>query len=133
MILGLAGWFVGDNIGLMPQAAGCIVLFGLFFVLYRTLIAPVMARMEGATVYDEKKDLQSASIFRFGETGISVQNGFMEGLLPYPAMTAFINTRELMGLEFGREAQVIVPKKLLTEQQIGWIIQTVRDHLPQHS
>ncbi len=133
MILGLAGWFWGDRIGLMPQAAGCIVVCGLFFVLYRSLMAPVMDRMEASTVYDEKKELQLASTYRFGQDGISVQNGFMEGLLPYEAVTSFTNTRELIGLAFGREAQVVVPKKLLNQEQLSWITQTVSQYLPDHS
>lgn len=114
---GIAGLFFGDAISLLPSAAICLLLIGLFLACYNGLLAPVLDRAAAAREYDEKEDVRQANSYVFSDTAVEIRNGRMEGELPLQLATRYIETADLFSVSFGRECHVVIPKRLLTSTQ----------------
>ena len=123
---GIAGLFFGNLISLVPSAAVCLLLLGLFMACYNGLLAPILDKAAAAREYDEKEDIRLANTYEFSETEVEIRNGRMEGKLPLQLATRFIETTDLISLSFGRECHVVVPKRLLTTQQRETLLELLK-------
>ena len=93
-ILSLAGIFFGHYISLSPFTAGCLLVFGVFLMIYEGVIAPILDK-----------------------GFIKIRNSRMEGKLPLSLVTSWAKTAGGLSISFGRECHVLVPSRLLDEGQ----------------
>lgn len=128
--MGIAGLFFGDAISLSPFAAGCLVLLGLFFVCFDGLIAPMLDRAAAAREYDEKDELRMANLYTFEGDSVHVKNGRMEGKLPLRLATRWQRSADLYSLSFGRECHVMIPRRLMNEDQDHALLALLEQEAP---
>lgn len=118
IVSGIAGLFFGEYILLAPGVCACILVLGLFFACFDGLVAPFLDRAAAAKDYDEKEDIRLATVYAFSKENVKIRNGYMEGTLPLACCTRKIETAGLISLSFGKECHIILPKRLLNEDQL---------------
>ena len=116
-ILSLAGIFFGHYISLSPFTAGCLLVFGVFLMIYEGIIAPILDKGAAAREYEEKEELRTANVYEFGPGFIKIRNSRMEGKLPLSLVTSWAKTAGGLSVSYGRECHVLIPTRLLDEGQ----------------
>lgn len=116
-VLGLVGLFFGEAVSLAPSVAMGLLLVGIFLIGYDGFFAPFLDRGAAAREFDEKPELSLAGTYRFTGTGVEIRNGSIEGTLPRGQMTSAAETESLFSLSFGREVRILIPKRLLGEEE----------------
>ncbi len=120
-ILGLAGVFFGSFISLaMPSALG-LVLVGAFLLCYDGLFAPMLDRAAAARNFEEKPELHMAGTYVFTQDDVEIRTAGLEGRIPLNLVTRWNETPSLISLSFGREIQIILPKRLLKEEDLAFL------------
>lgn len=117
IVLGIAGLFFGGYISLSPSAAICLILLGIFTVCYDGIFAPILDKAAAAREYREKQDLHFATTYEFKETSVYINNSGLYGEIPLSILTGSSETPTLFIMDIGRELSILIPKRLLTEQQ----------------
>lgn len=128
--LGFAGLFFGRSISLSPSAALCLVVLGVFFVLFDGLIAPLTDKAAAARDYDIKDDLHYATKLVFDEEAVSVENSRMQGRIPLSRLSRWSETAAVFTLSVGREVHFAIPKRLLNAQQTEELRQLLASQAP---
>lgn len=116
---GACGVFFGRGLSLSVGSAACLFALGLFFGGYDSLIAPFFVKTAAAAAFDRRSDLGMASVYRFTSDAVQVENARLTGTLPLAAMTSWTQDVDLIALYFGRELTVLIPRRLLTDEQTG--------------
>lgn len=129
--MGIAGLFFGEAISLSPFAAGCLVLLGLFLACFDGLIAPMLDRAAAAREYDEKEELRLANQITFAGDSVTVKNGRMEGVLPLRMLTRWQRSADLYSLSFGRECHVMLPRRLMDQEQDDRLLALLEREAPE--
>lgn len=120
-VLGLAGVFFGNLISLaMPLALG-LVLVGAFLLCYDGLFAPILDRGTAAREFEEKPELRTAGTYIFTQKQVEIRSAGLEGRIPLSLVTRWNETPSLISFSFGREIQIILPKRLLNEEDIVFL------------
>ena len=117
VFLGLAGLFFGSAISLAPSVAAGMLLVGAFLIGYDGLFAPLLDKGAAAREFDEKPELGMAGTYRFTPDGVEIRNGRIEGTLPRAQVTSAAETQSLFSIAFGREVRILIPKRLLGEEE----------------
>ena len=97
-------------------AAG-MLLVGAFLIGYDGLFAPLLDKGAAAREFDEKPELGMAGTYRFTPDGVEIRNGRIEGTLPRAQVTSAAETQSLFSIAFGREVRILIPKRLLGEEE----------------
>ena len=126
--MGIAGLFFGEAISLSPFAAGCLVLLGLFLACFDGLIAPMLDRAAAAR---EKEELRLANQITFAGDSVTVKNGRMEGVLPLRMLTRWQRSADLYSLSFGRECHVMLPRRLMDQEQDDRLLALLEREVPE--
>ena len=58
-----------------------------------------------------------AGTYRFTPDGVEIRNGRIEGTLPRAQVTSAAETQSLFSIAFGREVRILIPKRLLGEEE----------------
>jgi len=127
--VGLSALLFPGKMPLPGAASMSLLILGLFLGLYPTVLAPWFDRMRSAAEYEEKPDLRQASVYTFSGDAVGVRNGCMEGSFRAGLITEVTKTAGLIGFSVGREAQVIVPFRLLDERQTAFLCKMKGDTL----
>lgn len=106
------------------------MLLGLFFVCFDGLIAPILDRAAAAREYDEKDELRMANLYTFEGDIVHVKNGRMEGKLPLRLATRWQRSADLYSLSFGRECHVMIPRRLMNEDQDHALLALLEQEAP---
>lgn len=125
-ILGFAGLLFGRTVSLAPSVALVMILFGLFLIVYELVFQPILDRGAAAQEYNEKEDIRLSNIYVFStqicggrpETTVEIRNSRIEARLPLSAMTEWSKTSDIYSITFGRECRILIPKRLLNEENI---------------
>lgn len=120
-ILGLAGLFFGQAVSLAPSVAMGLLLVGIFLIGYDGFFAPFLDKGAAAREFEEKPELGLAGTYRFTDSGVEIRNGSIEGTLPRGQMTSTAETESLFCLSFGRVVRILIPKRLLGEEEAQWL------------
>ena len=118
-LLGLVGLFFGELLMVSVGTSVCLVLMGLFCIVFDSLIAPFLDRAEAAHEYEEKEDLHFSTIFTVQSDRLGIKNGRIEGQIPYSYFTNFEETSRFFFLRCTNEIKLVIPKRLLSEAQIA--------------
>ncbi len=119
--LGMVGLFFGRRISLSTTASVCLVLLGIFLMVYETVVAPMLERARAAAAFEEKEELRSSAVYTITEEEIAVRSARLTGSFPLSCVTERLETPDLFGLSFGRELQIILPKRLLQESECSML------------
>lgn len=116
-VLGMVGLFFGRRISLSPTSSVCLILLGIFLMAYETAVAPMLEKARAVAAFEEKEELRSSAIYTITPTEITVRGARLNGTLPLSGITERLETPDLFALAFGRELQVILPKRLVGEDE----------------
>lgn len=123
--LGLAGLIFGRAISLASPVALLILLGGALCLAYPYVIAPVLHRAAAARDFDACESYRLATQYRIGHDHIVLSNTRVQGTLPLDAVTQWRQTSELFVLDVGQELRLVLPKRLLNEEEsrrlTGWL------------
>lgn len=128
--LGIAGLFFGRLVMLSAPAAVCLVLLGVFLALYDGFIGPVLNKAAAAREYNEKEDLHFATAYVFSDDRVRISNGRIQGEIPISRVTGWIETPSLIRMSVGRELNICVPKRLLSQEQAELLRGILEKHAP---
>lgn len=120
-VLGLAGVFFGSYISLTMAPALGLVLAGAFLLCYDGLFAPMLDRASAAREFEEKPELRMAGTYVFTPDEVEIRTSGLEGRVPLKLATHWSETPSLFSVSFGREIQIILPKRLLKEEDIAFL------------
>lgn len=125
-VTAVAGLFFGSLIGLTSGAALCLLLAGVFLLCYDGLIAPAADKAAAARDYEEKDELRMCNVYRISDTSVFIQNARCEGTLPLAAVTHWQQAGDWFAIFWGIECSVLLPKRLLSEEEEACIEQRLR-------
>lgn len=126
-VLGLAGLFFGEQVALAPGLAVCLVLLGLVLLCYDGLLAPILDRSVAAREFEEKDDRRLANTYKISAEAVEVCNSRFEGRLPLSWMTGWMQTASGFCLLFGRDVQIFLPTRLLSDEQTAALRSWLQD------
>jgi len=112
---GLVGLFFGGAIGLYPAVAAAVTALGVALVCFEGGIAPLFDRAAAGSEYDTRQQRRLASVYTFTPDAVEVRNDWQQGALPLE-LAAVVRAPGLIGLSFGREADVVIPLRLLHDE-----------------
>lgn len=107
------------------------MLLGLFLACFDGLIAPMLDRAAAAREYDEKEELRLANQITFAGDSVTVKNGRMEGVLPLRMLTRWQRSADLYSLSFGRECHVMLPRRLMDQEQDDRLLALLEREVPE--
>lgn len=77
----------------------------------------MLEKARAVAAFEEKEELRSSAIYTITPTEITVRGARLNGTLPLSGITERLETPDLFALAFGRELQVILPKRLVGEDE----------------
>jgi hypothetical protein len=130
VVLGIAGLFFGRLISLSPPAAGCFVTIGIFLALFDNFIGPILNRAAAAREYLEKEDLHFATSYVFSGDRVKISNGRIKGEFPVSMITRWTETPALFNMSVGRELNMTIPKRMLSDCEINNLRRILEKYAP---
>lgn len=108
--------------GLVPLmiVAGILAIF-----LFSPLVLIFWHKSEAAKRYDNADSLKQAVALTMSEDSVTVRTACHEGTLPLSLLTATAETGDAIGLCFGAELEICIPKRALTTEELTFIKQTI--------
>jgi len=104
--------------GGISQSSLLLLFGGVIVMLLSPLILPMLRKGEAARRYDASDTLKTAMTLIFDDTAVTVNSMALEGTLPYDALTDVIQTNAMLAFVFGKECQLCIPKRVLTEDEL---------------
>ena len=117
VVVAAAGLFFGDRIGMSAASAVCLLAAGIALIAYDYVIAPRLDRLTAVRDYAEKENLRTACLYRFTAEAVYLRGGRTEGTLPFAFLTEWMQTPDYFTLSFGRETAMLIPKRLLSQEE----------------
>lgn len=108
--------------GLVP----CLIFLGILgIVVGSPLCLTFWHRSEAARRYDSADSLRQAVTLIMTEDSVTVRTACHEGTLPLTLLTDTAETGEAIGLIFGRELEICIPKRALSTEELTFIKQVI--------
>ena len=131
-VLGLLGLVLHQFFPMSVGLAVCLLIVGILLVAFYGMFLTVLDRGTAARDYEEKEDLRTVNQYIFTPDAVTIQNSRIQGTMPLGLATNFRETSTALQLSFGREIHMVVPKRLLSEEQLqllrDWIRQAHAGH-----
>ena len=107
----------GVVLGTKLLGAGAVALGVLCFCL-AAFLRPMLFRMQAAGLYEDQPQLRQSSRYVFYEDAVQIETARESGRLPLQNLTRWAKTERFLELTFSRQITLVLPLRLLTQQQI---------------
>lgn len=123
---GVAGIVLGGQRGLSPWLTGGVLALGVMWLLLQAVFWPMLLRARAAGEYEQYPENRQAEQFVFYEDGVQVHTSREEGVVPWSALTGWLDDETFLVLYFGRELTIVLPRRVLDATQEQALIAQLR-------
>ncbi len=95
-----------------------LMVCGIMALLFSPLFLVFWHKSEAAKRYDHADSLKQAVTLTMNKDCLNVRTSCHDGILPLSLVTAIDETGDAFGITFGKELELCIPKRVLTDEEL---------------